>query len=134
MIFIMLLLIFLSVGAEAGEEEYLQKLLKEAEEKALHRDRYWHVLLHYKKTFFGVESLIDDPNFFISPLGKKDPESELLETIKSFFKEYNQESSDTRCRFSVRYKWLKERLAIDETMLPVSRCNELERFLEALNP
>jgi len=133
-IFFMLLLIFLSPWAEAGEQGYLQKLLKEAEEKALHRDRYWHVLLHYKKTFFGIESLIDDPKFFVSPAGKKDPESELLETIKSFFKEYNDEGSDTRCRFPARYKWLKERLAIDETMLPGSGCSELEKFLEALNP
>ncbi len=52
--------------ARAKNLSYALTLIEEANHKALHNEKYWHVLLHYKGSIFGLRSLIDDPNFFCS--------------------------------------------------------------------
>lgn len=121
-------------NVEASENTYLSELLKEAEQKQLHRERYWDVLLHYKKTFSGIKSLIDDPRFFLSPDGKKDPKAELEATISGFFEEETTGVEHPQCRFIARYAWLKEELMIDQAKLPHVECKAFKEALDLINP
>ena len=66
---------------------YRDELVRKALDMKLHRDIYWHALLHYRKELFGYKSLVDDPGFFFSKKGKTDPKSELKYTIEAFFME-----------------------------------------------
>ncbi|MDH5296910.1 MAG: DUF4105 domain-containing protein, partial [Nitrospirota bacterium] len=71
------------VGLKAQElpSPYLEELIQQASTGKLHQDRYWHLLLHYRKDFLrGYTSEVDDPGFFLSPNGKTDPEAELQAT------------------------------------------------------
>ena len=118
----------------AAEGSYLDLLLKTAEEKQLYRDRYWEVLLHYKKTLTGVKSLIDDPRFFLSSYGNKSPRNELVATLTGFFQEDKTDDSHPRCRFVARYEWLKNELNIDESQLPLASCKEFEEAYSRIRP
>lgn len=130
------LFIFLFTPALARSEEnrYLNELLKAASGKRLYSDRYWEILLHYKHTHFGTESLIDDPKFFLSPDGKVNPKAELEATVKAFFRETAQSSEHPQCSFPGRYMWLKDRLNIDEARLPDVTCTDLEDAVKKVNP
>lgn len=133
----MLLLFFLFLPVQAlpshavnAEDEYIHSLLDLAWEQKLSENRYWHILLHYEKGFFGIESLIDDPDFFLSPEGKHDPLAELEAAIKKFFRRDVKQEDVQPCRFPARYEWLKEVLHIDRSQVPVFKCQEVEN----LNP
>lgn len=131
----LLFIFFLPARLYPSEDNtYLQDLINKAIDKKIYKERYWYILLHYKKSISGIKSLVDDPAFFISPGGKYDPETELIETLKSLFKEYQNEQDDPRCKFPARYTWLKETLNIDESLLHPSTCPEFEKFLKAVNP
>ncbi len=121
--------------AEANDPDYLNRLIESAQQQKLHEQRYWNILLHYKSTLSGFKTLIDDPGFFLSPEGKVDPQSELEATIKAFFRE-NTENPDEHpiCRFIARYAWLKEKLEIDPSKLPVSECKKFTRVIEEVKP
>ncbi|MBI3804062.1 MAG: DUF4105 domain-containing protein [Nitrospirae bacterium] len=125
-------------GASPDQNAYLNTLIKEALQKNLPQDRYWHLLLHYKKTTFGkIESQEDAPAFFNSPYGKSDPQAELIATLESFFKTsetIGSNQSHPQCDFAARYKWLKSQLSFDPAKLPEQRCEQLETWLKDLNP
>ncbi len=120
--------------AESSDNAYLSELLEKAEQKQLYRERYWDVLLHYKKTLSGIKSLIDDPRFFLSPDGKKDPKAELEATIKGFVEEETGGVEHPQCRFIARYFWLKKELMIDEAKLPHVECRAFKEALNLINP
>ncbi|KPA15666.1 conserved hypothetical protein, secreted [Candidatus Magnetomorum sp. HK-1] len=111
----------------ASDLSYLNHLLETANQKKLHEDRYWSILLHYKKSIFGIKSLIDDPNFFLAPDGKINPKSELEECIRSFFSGTLKESDPLICKFIARYTWLKEELAVDPKKVPVFECKKINK-------
>lgn len=115
-------------------ELYPQELLAKATDKSLHTDRYWEILLHYKKNIFFSESLIDDPKFFLAPQGKISPKAELEATIRSFFQKNKNNETHPRCRFPARYSWLQETLSIDEEKLPKIICSELDDTLSKVDP
>ena len=110
--------------------EYLDQVLASARQQRLYEERYWHILLHYKEGVFGIESLIDDPAFFLAPDGKTNPASEMEATIRAFFNPQNDEV----CRFAARFEWLRERLDLDTARLPVPRCASVEEFINSNNP
>ena len=110
------------------------ELLQKAEELKLYDERYWHVLLHYKPSGFGFKSLIDDPRFFLSPDGKKNPKAELEATITALFESKNKDDSHPICRFIVRYEWLKEKLNIDESAFSDIRCNDFNNVFNNVQP
>lgn len=116
------------------DASYLDELKSVAADAELHKSRNWEVLLHYKPTIFGVESLVDDPKFFLSPVGKKDPRAELLATIDGFFTEGPLDDTHPQCRFIARYTWLKEALSIDASRLPAASCREFNDTLAKINP
>ncbi|WP_207678797.1 Lnb N-terminal periplasmic domain-containing protein [Desulfonema magnum] len=124
---------------------YADRLIELARQKKLHEQKYWRILLHYKKTLSGVESTIDDPRFFLAPDGKFNPKSELEATVRAFFREKRMydpadivsDPKDTDhpvCRFVARYSWLKEKLDIDESELPVAECEEFNRIVREISP
>jgi len=133
-IFSPLFLLFFLPHIHAQEPLYADMLLESAHKKELHRDRYWHILLHYKKSPFGLRSLIDDPDFFLSKDGKYNPEAELKATIRAFFQEVENETRHPVCRFIARYAWLKEKLNIDASLLPVHGCERFNKIIDQIKP
>ncbi|HOS41209.1 MAG TPA: DUF4105 domain-containing protein, partial [Spirochaetota bacterium] len=113
---------------------YQNYLVDLAIKKRLHDERYWHLLLHYKRGVFGLRSLVDDPKFFLAPNGKRDPRAELEATIRAFFQTPIIEDEHPVCKFVARFTWLTEQLAIDEDRLPVKRCKKVDTMLANMKP
>ena len=112
--------------ASAKAEDNLESLLTLARTKKLYNNRYWHILLHYKKTFSKTKSLIDDPSFFLSPHGKTNPKAEIEAAIKTFFSTDQAAAKPTICRFYARYIWLKKMLGVDKETVPVVTCKKID--------
>lgn len=120
--------------AQVHVESYKKNLINLALSKKLYEDRYWKILLHYKKKIYGIESFIDDPKFFLSKNGKYNPQEELVATISSFFeKKVENEDEHAKCKFIARFEWLKEKLSIDESFLPHIECKEFNDVWNRLN-
>jgi len=78
---------FVAFAADVEQDGYMNTLAQQAQVQNLAQKRYWHLLLHYKKTIFGTyESQEDGPDFFNSPLGKTDPQAELIATLRNVFR------------------------------------------------
>lgn len=129
-------LIFLLSGSSlhADDSPYLSSLLAQAREENLSGDPFWHTLIHYKKTLFGFQSLIDDPNFFLAPSGKQDPQAEMEATLRGFFVQEEEGKKSVICRFVARYHWLAEKLKIDPAQLPVSACRRFSEIMDEVKP
>ncbi|MEX0805555.1 MAG: DUF4105 domain-containing protein [Candidatus Binatia bacterium] len=125
-----------AAGAQDGAQSYLQHLIQRAKAMALHDQRYWHLLLHYRSTIGGFESEADEAGFFLAPNGKIDPEAELQATLAQFFSTelVGRSRQPARCAFIARYDWLKTALAIDESRLPRQPCDRFQAWLAELNP
>ena len=130
----LLFVLVLSSSAAADGDPYAAALRAEASRLRLSDDRYWDILLHYKKGLFGRTSLVDDRRFFLSPRGKTDPASELSATIDGFFEGGLDEKDSARCRFPARFAWLSERLRIDAGRLPAPSCPTLDNGLKRIDP
>ena len=87
------------------ENGYLTHLLEIVDSQKIYQDRYWHILLHYKRGLFGLRSLVDDPKFFADPKGKHDPRAELRATIRSFFRPVVEGETPPVCRLVSRFEW-----------------------------
>ena len=121
--------------AAAADEPYLAGLLGRARAEALHRDRYWQILLHYKPAdAASPTSLVDDPAFFLAPDGKSDPAAELEATLRGLLRGGATGDDAVACRFPLRTLWLRERLAIDPAQVPPVSCPQLEAALAAADP
>jgi hypothetical protein len=131
-----LLLLFLLPGfsLQAEEPSYLSSLLSAAQQTELWKDPYWHTLLHYKESLFGLRSQVDDPRFFLAPSGKSDPRAELEATLQSFFSVEEDETQHPVCRFIARYHWLVEKLKIDPSRLPVPECGRFADIMDQVKP
>lgn len=128
-------LFIFSASAKATSDPALEN----ARAKQLHTHRAWHLLLQYQpKLFGGFESPAKSPNFFLSPNGARDPESELLTTIVEFSKNTRKVVSRDKkfedpvaCVFPARKMWLEKML---EVKFPSPACERYERFVEILQP
>lgn len=137
LIFLALLFFPLGLNAQESSSPYLQELIQKASTEHLHKDRYWHLLLHYRKDFWGgYTSEVDDPGFFLSPNGKTDPNAELQATLTYFFSDalVGRSKQVAQCAFVARYHWLKEKLHFHESQLIPQACERLDSWLEELNP
>jgi len=112
-----------------ADRQEVADLLSIAQDKGLFRDRYWHILMHYEKTLFGVNSNVDDPSFFIAPDGKTNPQSELEATISALFQEDDKAAEPYVCRFYGRFMWLKQALMVDSEMYANRMCAEIDNIL-----
>ncbi len=117
----------------AEETSYLESVLREAHETALHQDTYWHTLLHYKKGLFGTRSLIDDPRFFLAADGKYNPEAELDATIRAIFRNETDGVKPAACRFVARYEWIKEKLRLDMSRIPDPECRNFNEPIKSFD-
>ncbi|MBI1911816.1 MAG: DUF4105 domain-containing protein [Deltaproteobacteria bacterium] len=118
----------------AFADPYIDNLVEKASELKLHEKRDWLVLMHYKKTVRGFESLIDDPEFFLSKDGKRNPKNELDATVRAFFSTEESGDRHPQCRFIARFNWLKTELAISEEKLPKEQCAEFDELWNNLKP
>jgi hypothetical protein len=126
----------LVIAVEPSDPPYLAELIESATKSRLADEREWHLLLHYRENLFsGYTSEADDPQFFLSSIGRTDPRAELEATIRSLFSTELVGSSKqpAQCSFIARYHWLKERLAIDERKLPVIPCERFDQWITELN-
>jgi len=136
---IFLLLLSNSLWAQPSETHpYAEQLVRKALEKQLDQKRRWHLLIHYKGTWWGgYESEADGMDFFNLPEGKTDPKAELIATIRNFFKDPNSlkpKEEHPQCNFPARYKWLKRELSIDPNQIPKADCTRLDKWLDQLEP
>lgn len=84
----------------------------------------WLNLLHYNKDSKTYNSKVNDDRFFYAEDGKKNPESELIETLKNLYIPTEDHNQQTQCRFVARVAWLSSQLDIDEKSLPVVNCDK----------
>jgi hypothetical protein len=137
LLFFALLFFPFELKAQAPPSPYLQELIQQAIVDNLHQNRYWHLLLHYRKNSFGgYTSEVDDPGFFLSAQGKIDPEAELQATLRSFFSEQlvGRSQQPAQCAFVARYHWLKEKLHFQNSKLFPHPCERFVSWLAELNP
>jgi hypothetical protein len=126
-------LLFAPARAEPPVPGYASELVARADALRLYDDPAWLNLLHYRDGFFGRRSLVDDPRFFNAPDGKRNPRGELAATLQAFFSPPStNELEHPVCRFVARYTWLKERLEIDPSRLPVPVCDRFEKVRDYL--
>jgi len=119
-----------------GDPLYVNELQNRAAALRLAEEREWQVLLHYRKTWLGgVESMQDDPGFFLDPQGKTDPQAELAATLRQFFSDdlVGRSKQPAQCAFVARYHWLKERLHFDDARLPPSSCERFRQWFDEFN-
>jgi len=131
--FLSLLILFLIAPPSinklyAQEPDRVDDLIRTAKDKHLHEARYWHILLHYQHTIFGIESQIDDPAFFLAPDGKTNPEAELEETITLLFQPDTEAAKQYTCRYSARFAWLKSELGVAPDLYNDRICREIEEL------
>jgi hypothetical protein len=126
-----------AVAAEQVDQAYLAELIRRASEASLADDRYWHLLLHYRKNLFaGYTSEADDPGFFLASDGKTNPQAELAATLTQFFSSelVGRSRQPAQCAFIGRYTWLKARLSIDGSRLPPEPCERFHNWYAEMNP
>ncbi len=131
---VVLLSLICTATARAQDAPYLTEALESAHRQKLHGDPYWNILLHYRPSATGKESLIDDPHFFLAPDGKTNPEAELQATIRAFFESHEDVNASAVCRFTARFEWIKERLNLDPSLLPIPECRPFMDFMEENKP
>ncbi|MBF0277024.1 MAG: DUF4105 domain-containing protein [SAR324 cluster bacterium] len=94
----------------------LETLLKQVSQKQLSQHPYWLRLLHYHKPWespgqWSFRSDVQNPAFFLSPLGQTDPHAELQATLRAFFEPDNEDPNlHPQCRFVARFQWLRTQL------------------------
>jgi hypothetical protein len=123
-------------ATDIPDHSYLSELIQRASQTKLAELREWHLLLHYRTNVFGgYTSEADDPQFFLSPVGRTDPQTELEATIRSLFSTelVGRSKQPAQCAFIARYHWLKEQLAIDESKLPTVDCEHFELWFSEFN-
>ncbi|WP_158999723.1 Lnb N-terminal periplasmic domain-containing protein [Pigmentibacter ruber] len=94
----------------------------------------WQKILFYQNKFFGSpKGIVDGKEFYLAEDGKINLQSELEATIKAFFSDTKSKNS-AHCKFPRRLTWLKAQLDDEYYTIPVSKCNELDKWLEFVNP
>lgn len=120
-----------------SSDQLIVKYISIARELKLYNDKYWHILLHYKRGLFGTRSLIDDPKYFLADDGKYNPKSELEAAITALFandEAVDKKNKPDKCRFVARFNWLVEKLKIPEIELPDIICDSYENMMNQIKP
>ncbi|WP_251881688.1 Lnb N-terminal periplasmic domain-containing protein [Grimontia kaedaensis] len=97
---------------------------QEALSTNLHNDLTWLSLLHHEPSWFGSESLINSPDFFLSQNGKIDAASELIATLEAF-----KSQPQSQCRFPARKIWLEQQLP--NARFPEVDCTNYQAYRRA---
>jgi hypothetical protein len=126
-----------STLSAADAPSYLDELIGQSRERKLAEHREWHLLLHYRPTIWGgYASEQDESGFFLSPVGKTDPQAELETTLAKFFSDepVGRSRQPAQCAFIARYHWLKEQLSFDDRRLPPQPCERFKSWYAELKP
>ena len=91
----------------------------------------WLDLLHCRKGLFQYFSEVSDSRFFTLPDGGNKPIEELKRELE-IFQKGGESALKLRCRFPLRYFWLKKWFPLPE--IPISKCPKLFKALKAINP
>ncbi len=128
--FIVLVLIFIAPQFSWGFSfERTEAYKKQALQAKLATSSQWLSLGHYRKNYFGSFHSPIRGNFFISPVGSKDPQAELFATIDFLFSEKTSKDQG-QCRYLARMSWLKKELHIAPE--DILSCPERDRWKEQL--
>ncbi len=118
--------------------DYLAELQQHAKKLKLSEQRVWYLLLKYNPQLIGgVVSEADGMDFFNSPDGKTNPESELAATLASFFLPIDKlegNKEHPQCNFPARFKWLSQQLKFDTNRINIQTCDRLDRWVSELDP
>ncbi len=114
-------------GADADDSgnDYADALAQRAVAQGLHESETWRALLHYEqRPLRGLQSQAASPRFFLDAEGRRNPERELVATLRSFFETEPRVGSDDppQCVFVARFHWLDSQLDFDHTRLPRLDC------------
>ncbi|WGL60039.1 DUF4105 domain-containing protein [Pigmentibacter sp. JX0631] len=94
----------------------------------------WRKILFFQhKLFSSAKGIVDGKDFYLAEDGKINLQTELEATIKAFLSDTESKNS-AHCKFPRRLKWLKSHLDDNNYTIPVQKCNELEKWLEFVNP
>ncbi len=128
-LFVLSLLAFFNT-AQANTDVYIDQLHSKASEIKLWQHREWINLLHYDKkgSSKNLLSQVDDPRFFNAKDGKGNPKAELLQTVSAFFNNAADDENHPQCRFIARLDWLKNKLKIDNSLLPEVACTKYKQW------
>jgi len=128
----------LSAQAQADQYvtdvQYVDELVKKAEELKLSNDPYWLRLLHYARGIVGLRSIVDDEAFFLSKDGKFSPDKELEATLRAFFAPVKPDKMHPEIKFIARFDWLNQKLSIDKTKLPFDFIQKFDEFYKKIDP
>ncbi|VAW50471.1 putative outermembrane protein [hydrothermal vent metagenome] len=126
-----LLLIFSTcVFSGNSEQSFLDTAINQAKEKNLWEKNEWLNLLHYNKESGHYVSQVDDSRFFYATDGRKNPQTELIETLKHLLIKTKDDNQQTQCRFIARTKWLSKQLKLDTEQFPTVHCSEYLKWRE----
>ncbi|OGV67121.1 MAG: hypothetical protein A2498_05185 [Lentisphaerae bacterium RIFOXYC12_FULL_60_16] len=121
--------------AQPDTAGYVDDLIAAADRLALDRHPYWRLLLHVQPRWFGVESRVDDPAFFIAPNGKHNPRAELHAMLQAMADPADAMPEDHPAqKFPARTAWLREQLAIDPVRLPPPARSRFDDLWTRLQP
>lgn len=116
-------------------------LVSQALEKKLDENLQWLRLIHYQKTWLGWESEADNALFFIAKDGRKNPRSELIETIRAGVANSmlpvampGAVAMTARCQYPARWKWILKELNMPLIKLPLEGCTRYFEFLTRQSP
>ncbi|TLN23560.1 DUF4105 domain-containing protein, partial [bacterium] len=132
-LFLLLIFVFLPALALGADG---RALAQKAAEAGLGNSGGWLALLHYPKTSGESQSAVDDPKFFLSPNGKRDPAAELWATIEALLADNSSktEKENPICRFPARKRFVKESLGLSDGDFPAASCPDYDTYIGKVSP
>jgi hypothetical protein len=129
-------LAFALFSVHAADSNYIADLQTRVQDQRIWQSAEWLNLLHYSgdgETTAEYRSEVNDDRFFLSADGDVNPESELLATIAAFYQTDISGNEHAQCRFVARLNWLKQKLSIDASTLPVVQCSSYIEWRKHVN-
>lgn len=123
----------LAFGSDEGQDS-TSKDLKTSDSKLLELSRHpqWRALLHFTED--ATKSEIDDPEFFLDPNGKYNPQAELIATLAAFRQQPSNPDESTQCKFIARYRWLTQELPELAAINSNLTCPSYRSWRDGINP
>ncbi len=124
-------------GIHDADPNYVEQLIRKADQLGLYKKRYWYLLLHYTPDSQEDTSVseVDGLGFFFSADGQKNPRAELHATLWAFFESAQDHARNMhpQCQFPARFQWLKKELNFDTHKTPTIQCPGLELWLKVID-
>jgi|GEM_PF-99893 len=116
----------------AAARNAIDAALERARSENLGYDVGWKRILFITPGWFSSStSIVDSPDFYFAPRGKKHPDEELAATLEALYhgeNDYAASDVHPQCRYPARTAFLKSRLSLDPATLPQPRCGRYEAW------